>query len=173
MSTPTPADLASRTTGDGVNGAPATSDPVPPKADSPAQLPDDHPLVTAYARQKSENETLREKARRLDEIEEANKSEIQKAVERAEAAEAALSASKAESLRLSVAAKYGITGDYLDLLHGADEESLVAVAQKLAPLISKAPSGPVVPTQGDTPPKSASVTTADAFAAAVEPLLNS
>lgn len=172
MSTPTPADLAPKPEGD-ANGAPKADEETAPKADGPARLPDDHPLVTAYARQKSENETLREKARRLDEIEEANKSEIQKATERAEAAEAALAASKAEALRLSVAAKHGITGDYLDLLHGADEESLEAVAQKLAPLINKAPSGPVVPTQGDTPSKLAGGTTADAFAAAVEPLLNS
>lgn len=58
-----------------------------------------------------------------------------------------------EVKRLNLANQHGITGDYLDLLVGADEADLEAKAQKVAALIKAGQStGPVVPSQGDTPP---------------------
>lgn len=115
-------------------------------------------------------------ADKLAELEEANKTELQKALDRAEAAEQALAAKEAEALRLTIAAKHGITGDYLDLLHGADEAELEARAVKIAALIKpseperKGALGPYVPpegTGGGTPG-----TTGDLFAAAVEQVFN-
>lgn len=81
-------------------------------------------------------------AQRLAELEEASKSELQKAIDRATAAEQALATSQAESLRLSIAARHGITGDHLDLLSGADEAELEAKASKLASLITEQKSDP-------------------------------
>lgn len=94
---------------------------------------------------------IKAKATKHDEAVEAEKSETQKATERAEAAEAALAAKEAETLRLTIAAKHGITGEHLDLLSGADEAELEAKAAKIAALITKAPRGPVIPSQGSTP----------------------
>lgn len=96
-------------------------------------------------------EDIKIKAAEYDKATEAQKSEIQKAVERAEAAERALTAKEAEALRLTVASKHGITGDYLDLVHGADEAALEAAATKVAALIAKGPKGPVITTQGTEP----------------------
>lgn len=81
-------------------------------------------------------------AQKLAELEEASKSELQKAIDRAAAAESALSASQAESLRLSIAARHGISGDNLDLLSGADEAELEAKATKLSALIAEQKSDP-------------------------------
>ena len=94
---------------------------------------------------------IKAKATKHDEAVEAEKSETQKAIERAEAAEAALVAKEAEALRLTIATRHGITGDHLDLLSGVDEAELEAKAAKIAALITKAPRGPVIPSQGSTP----------------------
>lgn len=110
--------------------------------------------IERKARRDAERQ-LKSAEARLKEIEDRDKSEAQKANERAEAAEAALAAKEAETLRLTVASKHGITGDYLDLLSGADEAELEAKAQKVASLIESqqqaSRKGPVIPTQGDTP----------------------
>lgn len=84
-------------------------------------------------RKAKENESA---AQRLAEIEEAQKTESQKLIERAEAAERALAQQQTEALRLRVAAKHGITEDYLDLLTGTDEAELEARAVKVASLIT-------------------------------------
>lgn len=102
---------------------------------------------------------LKAKAAKFDELTEAQKSEIQRVTERADAAERALAERTAEALRLRVAAKHGISGEYLELLHGGDEESLEANAARLASLISptqaqttpKGMVGPYVPTEGAAP----------------------
>lgn len=101
-----------------------------------------------------------EAAQKLAALEEANKTELQKAIERAENAEKALNSTATETLRLKVAAKHGISGDYLDLLHGSDEESLEANAAKLAPLI-KGTTNRHVPRQGDAPSNEKTNATAD------------
>lgn len=75
-------------------------------------------------------------AKRLGDIEEASKSELQKAIDRAAAAEAALASAQAESLRLTVAARHGISGDNLDLLVGSTEDELEVKAKKIASLIT-------------------------------------
>lgn len=75
-------------------------------------------------------------AQKLTELENASKSELQRAIDRAAAAEAALATAQAESLRLSIAARHGISGDHLDLLTGSSEDELEAKAQKLSALIA-------------------------------------
>jgi hypothetical protein len=78
---------------------------------------------------------LEAKAKKLDEIEEANKTELDKANARADAAEKERDTIRADKLRLEIASKHGITGEYLDLLSGSTEEELEATAAKVAALI--------------------------------------
>lgn len=75
-------------------------------------------------------------AQKLTELENASKSELQKAIDRAAAAEAALATAQAESLRLTIAARHGISGDHLDLLTGSSEDELEEKAKKLSALIT-------------------------------------
>lgn len=89
-------------------------------------------------------------AKRLADLENSQKSEIQKAMDRADAAERDLAARTRENLRLQVASKHGITGDHLDLLHGDDEASLEANAVKITKLIGNGRK-PIVPAEGKTP----------------------
>lgn len=109
---------------------------------------------------RAENAKGRIAARKLAEVEEQSKSELQKAIERAEAAEKSLTSTQVETLRLKVATKHGIAGDNLDLLHGSDEESLEANAAKLATLI-EGTKPKHVPRQGDAPSNEKSNATSD------------
>lgn len=80
-------------------------------------------------------DSLREKAQKYEEMEEANKSELEKAKERAQTLEAELNGlKKAESLRIlreKVANEAGIPRESLCLLTAEDEESLVKQANAL------------------------------------------
>ncbi len=67
-----------------------------------------------------------EKAKRLDDIEEANKTELQKASERAVAAEAKAAEAELRALKASIAAKTGVPEE---MLHGTDQAELDLSAQ--------------------------------------------
>ena len=69
-----------------------------------------------------------EKAKRLDELEEKSKSEIQKAIEAREAAEKRASALEVKVLRASIASAKGVDAD---LLTGSTEEEITAAADRL------------------------------------------
>lgn len=88
-------------------------------------------------------------AARLQEIEDRDKSETQKAIERAERAEQELVSARTESARLSVMTKHGIPAEYADLLVG-EGDALEQSAEKLARLF-KRNGGPVVATEGKQP----------------------
>lgn len=99
---------------------------------------------------------------KLKEIEDSEKSELQKAVEAAETAQRELAATRSESARLRIAATHGIGEDHLDLLTGADEAELEAKATKLAALIKpsvvepaprKGAWAPFDPDEGKSPSK--------------------
>lgn len=92
---------------------------------------------------------LKARAAKYDEVEEASKSEIQKAIERAEKAEKELQAKAAESERLRVIAKHSIPEDYQDLITASDIEGMESQALKIQELIK--PKGPVVSTEGKQP----------------------
>lgn len=75
---------------------------------------------------------LKAKAAKLDELEEANQSELEKANSKASAAEAERDDARAEALRLRVAVEHGIGLEDADLfLTGRDEETLTAQAKRL------------------------------------------
>ncbi len=95
---------------------------------------------------------LKAKAAKFDEQAEANKSDLQKALDRAEAAEKQLGAVEADKTRLAVIAKHQIPAELQDLVHGATEDELEKTAERVAGL-SKAASqrGPYSPTEGTQP----------------------
>jgi ubiquitin len=76
---------------------------------------------------------LKSKAAKLDQIEQANLSELEKANGRITTAEKDRDTAKAESLRLRIAVTHGISLEDADLfLTGTDEETLTAQAKRLA-----------------------------------------
>lgn len=90
---------------------------------------------------------LKAAAGRLAEIEEANKTELEKAIEKATAAEQRLAALEATNRRLAAIARHQIPGDYADLVTGSTDEELEASAQKVSALIAAQTSttpGPLV-----------------------------
>lgn len=75
---------------------------------------------------------IKAKAARLDELETANQTEIEKVNGRASTAESERDAAKAEAMRLRIAVSHGITLEDADLfLIGSDEETLTAQAKRL------------------------------------------
>lgn len=126
-----------------------------PEKSAPVDTTDWKAEARKWEQRAKENKSAAEK---LAQIEDAQKTEIQKAIERAEAAEKALAVKEAETLRLSIAQKHGITGDALELLHGSDEAELEARAEKLAtltkrpePAEQKGAWGPFDPAEGGKP----------------------
>lgn len=131
---------------------PTTETPTAPEA--PAQETDWKAEARKWEDRAKQNSKA---AERLAEFEEAQKTEAQKLAERAEAAEKRAAEFETQALRLSIASKYGVTGDYLDLIHGGDADALEASAQKVAKLIAAQTATPqkpqplIVPAEGKTP----------------------
>lgn len=71
---------------------------------------------------------LSEKAKRLDDIEEANKTEQQKLTDRLNEAERRALTAEREALRVRIANQKGLTGKWADRLRGETEEELEADA---------------------------------------------
>lgn len=100
---------------------------------------------------------LKAKAAKLDEIEQANLSELEKANGRITTAESERDTAKAESLRLRIAVTHGISLEDADLfLTGTDEETLTAQAKRLSDRAAEQANAeaerrkknPVVPKEG-------------------------
>lgn len=89
-------------------------------------------------KQFADYDVLKTKAAKLDEIEEANKTELQKATDQIADLQSQIAAAKQRELINTVAIKYGIPADYMDMLHGTDEETLEAQATKLQALLKPA-----------------------------------
>lgn len=92
---------------------------------------------------------LKAKATKFDETVEANKTDLQKAIDRAEKAENKLVAAEALATRSGIVAEYQIPTDYQDLLTASDAEGLRAQAEKVQALL-KSRSG-VVLNEGKQP----------------------
>lgn len=108
--------------------------------------------------------TAKELQAKLDKIEQDGLSELEKANRRAEEAESKLTASEQRIARLTVIAEKQIPAEYHDLVRGDTEEELASAAEKISALIAKAPRGPIIPGQGDTPGQAKPNTPAAAFA---------
>jgi len=118
------------------------------------ELPADHPLVKAYNAQKATLKELKVKADRFDEIEEAAKTELQRAQERADSAEGALSAIKAaqviQDIKSQISKRYKDEGYDIpaSALRGSDEEELEEHALELKALLPPPPKPGSVPAEG-------------------------
>lgn len=94
---------------------------------------------------------LEPKARRADELDEASRTELERAQAAAETARKQAEDAQAEALRTRVALAHGLPADDLDLLGTGDEETLTKRAKRLADLNEKAakntarPGGPLRP----------------------------
>lgn len=148
------------TNADGPKPTPPAKGGTKPAVDSTTRLPDDHPLVTAYARQKAENDDLKEKARRLDEIEDAAKTETEKAAERLANAQREVDqipAKVAAGLRAHLIARHSISDDDAELfLTATDPDTLLKQVDRLVERVG-GPQPGVVPSQGTADPGSAQV----------------
>ncbi len=78
---------------------------------------------------------VKKKAEQLDKIEEANRSELEKANARADAAEKRASDLEPEVLRWKAIAEHQIPKDYQDFVTGKSEEDLAATVEKVKALI--------------------------------------
>jgi hypothetical protein len=89
-------------------------------------------------------------AKRLTEIEEAQKSEAEKAADRVKQLESDVQAAQREALRFNVASKFQISDEDADLfLTGADEATLIKQAERLSERAGeRKKQGNVVPKEG-------------------------
>lgn len=112
-------------------------------------------------------EALAAKAAKFDESVEAGKSELDKAIERAERAEEELAARRVEADRFKVIAEFNLPADLHDLITGTDVEEMRARAEKLSGLVTpQANLHQVVRTDGKSPerkPRSSGHLFADIF----------
>lgn len=140
------APAPSTESGDGKPAGTATTTTTPTSA-APDRLPDDHPLVTAFAAVKSELTDTRSK---LKAFEDANKSEIEKAAEQAAAEKERADKAEATAARLAAAVKYSLTQDDLELLDGVPADKVDERAKKLSERLggTKTKTGNFVPKEG-------------------------
>lgn len=124
----------------------------------PVTLPDDHPLVKTLATLKQQVKELKasgaeaaDKAKKYDELEEQNKSDLEKAATRAEAAEKKLADREAldeiAKVRSDVAKAKGLPES---LLRGTSKEDFEDHADELIAAGVKAKPAPSSDGQGDT-----------------------
>ena len=109
-------------------------------------------------------EDLKAKAQKFDEMEEANKSELQKATDKAAALQAELDgmkkAAKIQAMRESVATETGVP---VSLLTGSTEDECKDQAKAIA-AFAKGGAYPSVPDSGEVDPNKAKQTTKQQFA---------
>lgn len=140
----------------------STQDGNKPTSDSTSDAGDKPKTITMTSEQLAERlarakpadyDDLKAKAEKLDEIEAANKSEIEKAAEARTAAEQRAAKAEADALRWKVAASHGISDEDAELfLTGTDEETLTRQAKRLGERDStRRKGGNVVPSEGSTP----------------------
>lgn len=123
-------------------------------------LPDDHPLVRTLAEQKKAIKELKARAARLDEIEESQKSEADKAAERLSKAEQRAAEAEARVLRREVAIEHKLDKDDAALLDAlTDEDAMRRFAERLATAGKDKQKTHVVRGEGKT--QNSSATSAD------------
>ena len=130
---------------------PGTEDNTEP--DAVQQLPNDHPLVKTLAAQKTAIKELKAKASRLDEFEEAQKSEAEKVADRlakADAEVAGVPGRVAESLKAHLIAIHEIAPEDAELfLTATDPDTLLKQADRLVGQSGKRKN--IVPREGRIP----------------------
>ena len=139
-------------------------------ADTPVQLPDDHPLVKTLAAQKSEITALKAK---VTEFEDAGKTEAEKAAEELAQARAEAADAKAAILRRDIALEHSLTKDDAALLDAVtDEDAMRSLAARLAAQVEDRTTRPPKPDPNQGRSGAAPTSTGDLFAATVSDLIN-
>ena len=135
--------------------------PAPPVSETPTpdQLPADHPLVKTLAEQKKAIKELKARTSRLDEIEEAQKTEAEKAADRiakAEAEVASVPNKVADALREHLVALHEIDKDDAELFLTATEPDLLLkqVARLVGQSDKRKKTNNVSPREGNNPSSS-------------------
>lgn len=109
-------------------------------------------VQTRLARERSkyaDYDDLKAKATKFDETVEANKTDLQKAIDRADRAERQLQAAEALATRAGIIAEFQIPADYQDLLTATDDAGLRVQAEKVKALLK--PRSGIVPNEGTQP----------------------
>jgi len=122
--------------------APATGNEAPTTIPAEASVEEPKPTETVdFWKQKAREQEGRAKAnaeaaKRLAEIEDAQKSEAQKNADALTAAQRAAEESKAEALRYRAAATHKVSEDYFDLLGTGDADAISDRARRVGELVS-------------------------------------
>lgn len=113
-------------------------------------LPDDHPLVKTLAEQKRAIRDLKARAAKLDEIEEAQRTDAEKAADRLAKAEQRAAEAEARVLRREVALEHRLSAEDAELLDAlTDEDAMRRLASRLAAANEdKRKQGNHVPSEG-------------------------
>ena len=116
-----------------------SADPGEPEAPKPAPPATDQD--TDYWKRRSRENEAKAKAnaaaaKRLEELENANKTEAQKAADDLAKAQQAEADALAEAARYKAAAAHGIDPDHVDLLGTGDEDEVMSRAERLGKLIA-------------------------------------
>ncbi len=157
--------------------APVNTEGTQPEGKTFTQADVDRIVSDRLARQKDQFKDygdLKAKAKKFDDIEQANKTEMQKLVERAEQAERDLVSERGRSLRAEVAAAKGVPASSLT---GATREELEASADQLITWRDQNTARPKPPTtsggyQSGASPTSQPLTAKQRAAAALRDLRN-
>ena len=122
-------------------------------------------LRAEAAKYRTDAKANAEAARKLAEIEEANKTEAQKTAEALQRLQSENEALRLLNLKAQVAAEKGVPADLADLLVGTTEDELNAVADRLLAFKGQAPASPTPDfgggDRGDTPGKPKQLSRAD------------
>lgn len=139
--------MSNEQTTETVESAPTPpTETVEPAADPAVVLPDTHPLVKTLAAQKEELKSLRVKAKRADDYDEANKTETQRLQDQLEALQKERDEARLQALRTKVASEAGVPAN---LLTGDNEEQLIAAADALRAFKGDTPKAAPAAVQGD------------------------
>lgn len=118
---------------------------------------------------KAAEKTAADLKARLDEIEQANLSDLEKAQAAAKAATDRLAEIEATSLRQKVAIEKGVPAKWVDRLRGTTEEELSADADLILADVQQSPTTPKPDLSQGSQGSTATSSTADQFASAIEP----
>lgn len=111
---------------------------VPEGTQQPEQYPADHPLVKALEAQKATIKDLKTKAKRLDDLEESQKTETQRLADRADSEFNRAQEAEAKLLRYEVASEHEIPANAMKFLTGTTREEIEASAKDVLALIGDA-----------------------------------
>ena len=149
-------DTTDSTTSSSTTETTSTSDTgQAPNTDTPQQFDATYvaKLRAEAAKYRNQANANADAARKLAEIEDAQKSETQRLTEARATAEKEASDARAEAMRLRVAVRHGISDEDAELfLTGADEETLIRQAEALQAKAQKVTTTPTSPAAPVTPP---------------------